>query len=74
MLLLQYHLLCTKLKNKKPIRLDVSMLDTSFLLMANMVTEHLNSGWIPSAMGNEAQSGSPSSGLFETKHLLYFLS
>ena len=54
-------------KKKKPIRLDVSMLDTSFLLMANMVTEHLNSGWIPSAMGNEAQSGSPSSGLFETK-------
>ena len=53
--------------NKKPIRLDVSMLDTSFLLMANMVTEHLNSGWIPSAMGNEAQSGSPSSGLFQTR-------
>ena len=54
-------------KNKSPIRLDVSMLDTSFLLMANMVTEHLNSGWIPKPMGNEAQSGSPSSGLFDTK-------
>lgn len=54
-------------KNKKPIRLDVSMLDTSFLLMANMVTEHLNSGWVPEPMGNEAQSGSPSSGLFNTK-------
>ena len=37
------------------------------LLMANMVTEHLNSGWIPKPMGNEAQSGSPSSGLYKTK-------
>ena len=54
-------------KNKKPIRLDVSMMDTSLLLMANMVTEHINSGWIPSQMGNEAQSGSPSSGLYSTK-------
>ena len=47
--------------------LDVSMMDTSFLLMANMVTEHLNSGWIPKPMGNEAQSGSPSSGMYQTK-------
>ena len=54
-------------KSKKAIKLDVSMLDTSFILMANMVTEHLNSGWVPTPMGNEAQSGSPSSGLFETK-------
>ena len=53
--------------NKKPIRLDVSMMDTSLLLMANMVTEHINSGWVPSQMGNEAQSGSPSSGLYSTK-------
>ena len=53
--------------NKKPIRLDISMMDTSMLLMANMVTEHLNSGWIPKPMGNEAQSGSPSSGLYKTK-------
>jgi crotonobetainyl-CoA:carnitine CoA-transferase CaiB-like acyl-CoA transferase len=54
-------------KNKKAIRLDVSMMDTSLLLMANMVTEHLNSGWIPTPMGNEAQSGSPSSGMYNTK-------
>ena len=53
--------------DKKPIRLDISMMDTSMLLMANMVTEHLNSGWIPKPMGNEAQSGSPSSGLYKTK-------
>ena len=52
---------------KKPIRLDISMMDTSMLLMANMVTEHLNSGWTPKPMGNEAQSGSPSSGLYKTK-------
>ena len=51
----------------KPVRIDVSMMDTSFLLMANMVTEHLNSGWIPKPMGNEAQSGSPSSGMYQTK-------
>jgi len=54
-------------KEQKPIKLDVSMLDTSFILMANMVTEHLNTGWAPIPMGNEAQSGSPSSGLFKTK-------
>ena len=54
-------------KDKKAIRLDVSMMDTSLLLMANMVTEHLNSGWIPTPMGNEAQSGSPSSGMYDTK-------
>mgnify|MGYP003325916164 CR=1 FL=1 len=51
----------------KPVRIDVSMMDTSFLLMANMITEHLNSGWIPKPMGNEAQSGSPSSGMYQTK-------
>ena len=53
-------------QKQKSIRLDVSMLDTSFLLMANMVTEHLNSGWIPTPMGNEAQSGSPASGMYST--------
>ena len=52
--------------DKKPIRLDVAMFDTSLLLMANMVTEHLNSGWEPKPMGNEAQSGSPSSGMYKT--------
>mgnify|MGYP001258900928 FL=1 len=60
-------------QNKKAIRLDVSMMDTSLLLMANMVTEHLNSGWVPTQMGNEAQSGSPSSGMFKTKTDLILL-
>ena len=54
-------------ESNKSIRIDVSMMDTSLLLMANMVTEHLNSGWIPQPMGNEAQSGSPSSGMYKTK-------
>ena len=52
--------------DQKPIRLDVAMFDTSLLLMANMVTEHLNTGWEPKPMGNEAQSGSPSSGMYKT--------
>ena len=47
------------------------MLDTSLLLMANMVTEYLNSGWIPKQMGNEAQSGSPASGMFKTNLLRF---
>ena len=50
----------------KPIKLDVSMFDTSFLLMANMVTDYLNTGWEPQPMGNEAASGSPSSGMYYT--------
>ena len=54
-------------QKKEAVRLDVAMLDTSLLLMANMVTEYLNSGWIPKQMGNEAQSGSPASGMFKTK-------
>ena len=33
-----------QLNKKEAVRLDVAMLDTSLLLMANMVTEYLNSG------------------------------
>ena len=54
-------------ETRKAVRLDVAMLDTSLLLMANMVSEHINSGWQPRPMGNEASSQSPSSGSFETK-------
>ncbi len=46
--------------------LDVAMLDTSMLLMASLVTSHVNAGWIPKPAGNEAWSQSPSSGAFET--------
>jgi crotonobetainyl-CoA:carnitine CoA-transferase CaiB-like acyl-CoA transferase len=48
------------------VRLDVAMLDTSLLLMASLVTSHLNTGATFTASGNEAWSRSPSSGAFET--------
>ena len=48
------------------IRLDVAMLDTSLLLMASLMTNHLNTGATFTASGNEAWSQSPSSGAFET--------
>ncbi|PCI85359.1 MAG: CoA transferase [Hyphomicrobiales bacterium] len=48
------------------IHLDVAMLDTSMLLMASLMTDHLNGGWMPEQYGNEAWSQSPSSGAFET--------
>lgn len=49
------------------VHLDVAMLDTSMLLMASLVTSHLNAGWMPKPAGNEAWSQSPSSGAFETE-------
>ena len=54
-------------RDQKGIVLDIAMLDTSLLLMASLVTNHLNTGWQPIASGNEAWSQSPSSGAFETK-------
>jgi crotonobetainyl-CoA:carnitine CoA-transferase CaiB-like acyl-CoA transferase len=48
------------------VRLDVAMLDTSLLLMASLMTNHLNTGATFTASGNEAWSQSPSSGAFET--------
>jgi len=50
----------------KAVHLDVAMLDTSMLLMASLVTSHVNAGWVPKPAGNEAWSQSPSSGAFET--------
>jgi crotonobetainyl-CoA:carnitine CoA-transferase CaiB-like acyl-CoA transferase len=52
---------------QKAIHLDIAMLDTTMLLMASLVTNHLSSGWMPAPSGNEAWSQSPSSGAFETK-------
>ena len=51
----------------KSVKLDVAMLDTSLLLMSSLVTDHLNTGWIPTPSGNEAWSQSPSSGAFKTQ-------
>ena len=50
----------------KGLHLDVAMLDTALLLMASLMTNHLNTGWQPVASGNEAWSQAPASGAFET--------
>ena len=49
------------------VHVDVAMLDTALMLMNSLVVNHLNTGWQPAAAGNEAWSGSPSSGAFETR-------
>lgn len=46
--------------------IDVAMLDTAFLLMASLVVEAQATGTTPAPAGNEAFSGSPSSGTYET--------
>ncbi len=48
-------------------RVDVAMLDSALLLMASHMTGAATSGNIPQASGNEAFSGSPTSGVFKTK-------
>ena len=45
--------------------LDVSMYDTSLMLMSSLVSTSINSDVILKPKGNEAWSGSPSSGCFE---------
>lgn len=54
-------------RTRKSVKLDIAMLDTSLLLMSSLVTDHLNTGWVPVPSGNEAWSQSPSSGAFETQ-------
>lgn len=54
-------------------RVDVAMLDSSMLLMASLLTNHLISGAVPKPAGNEAFSGSPSSGTYETTDGLIML-
>ncbi len=55
------------------VHLDVAMLDTSLMLMAQLLTSHLTGGWVPRPSGNEAWSQSPSSGAFETSEGLLML-
>lgn len=50
----------------RAVRLDVAMLDTSLMLMSQLVTSVLTAGWVPRPSGNEAWSQSPSSGAFQT--------
>ena len=45
--------------------IDVSMYDTSLMLMSSLVSTSINSDLILQPKGNEAWSGSPSSGCFE---------
>lgn len=45
---------------------DVAMLDTSLLLMSSLIVNYLATGTAPAPAGNEAFSGSPSSGSYPT--------
>ena len=47
--------------------IDVAMLDSTLLMMSNIVTEHVTTGHVPELMGNEPQSRSPTAGLFDAK-------
>ena len=47
-------------------RVDVAMLDSALLLMANHMTDTATSGRAPKAAGNQAFSGAAASGVFET--------
>lgn len=47
-------------------RVDNAMLDTTLLLMASTLTATANTGRRPAKLGNQAASGSASSGCFET--------
>lgn len=47
-------------------RVDVAMLDTCLLLMANTLTEAATTGERPAKLGNNAASAAPSAGCFET--------
>ena len=50
----------------QPQRVDSAMLDSVLLLMANTLTATANTGQRPAKLGNQAASGTPSSGCFET--------
>ena len=50
----------------EPQLVDASMLDATLLLMANTLTSVANTGQRPAKLGNQAASGSASSGCFQT--------
>lgn len=54
-------------------RVDVAMLDTAMLLMASLAVSTMATGAPPPPTGNEAFSGSPSSGTYPTKDGLIML-
>ena len=47
--------------------LDVAMLDVALVTMASTVSNLINGGRVPQPNGNVAASGSPASGVFETR-------
>jgi len=53
--------------------IDVAMLDTAMLLMASLAVSTMATGNPPQPVGNEAFSGSPSSGTYETRDGLIML-
>ena len=54
-------------------RVDVAMLDSAMLMMASLAVSTLATGNSPQPTGNEAFSGSPSSGTYETSEGLLSL-
>ena len=52
---------------------DVAMLDTSLQLMSSLIVDYLATGAAPAPAGNEAFSGSPSSGSYQTTNGLLLL-
>lgn len=54
-------------RTRQPQFVDVSMLDSAIVAMASTVSTLRNGGVEPRANGNVAASGSPASGIFETR-------
>ena len=48
-------------------RIDVAMLDSTLLLMSNIIADYLVTGIAPELVGNEPQSRSPTAGVFDAK-------
>ena len=48
-------------------RIDIAMLDSTLLLMSNIVADYLITGTVPELVGNEPQSRSPTAGVFDAK-------
>jgi crotonobetainyl-CoA:carnitine CoA-transferase CaiB-like acyl-CoA transferase len=54
-------------KTGKSQRVDIAMLDSTLLMMSNIITDYMITGFVPELFGNEAQSRSPTAGLFDAK-------
>lgn len=54
-------------KTGKSQRVDIAMMDSTLMMMSNIITDYMITGFVPELFGNEAQSRSPTAGLFEAK-------